>query len=136
MTDELGPDPWEEREEFGQLFIRHLAALGRPVPPDSPPPLDVAGYLQMIELGEMIAEYDRTTTSPGFYRDPAYLHGALDAGATWAQLAEATGDEEATTRRRYREWVADQHRLYARGTYEGLDDDQYTAAIKRAEGED
>ena len=54
------PDPWEEREEFGQLFIRHLAALGRPLPPDSPPPLDVAGYLQMIELGEMIAEYDRT----------------------------------------------------------------------------
>ena len=74
--------------------------------------------------------------SPGFYRDPAYLHGALDAGATWAQLAEATGDDEATTRRRYREWAEDQHRLWARGTYEGLDDDEYTAAIKRAEGED
>ena len=137
MTDELGPDPWEEREEFGQLFLRHLAALGRPLlPPGNPPPLDVAGYLQMIELGEMIAEYDRAERARDFYRDPAYLHGALDAGATWAQLAEATGDDEATTRRRYREWAADQHRLYARGTYEGLDDDQYTAAIKRAEGED
>ena len=136
MTAGGDPDRAVERAEFGQLFLRHLAALGRPLLPPALPPLDVAGYLQMIELGEMIAEYDRTTTSPGFYRDPAYLHGALDAGATWAQLAEATGDEEATTRRRYREWAADQHRLYARGTYEGLDDDQYTAAIKRAEGED
>jgi len=136
MTDELGPDPWEEREEFGQLFLRHLAALGRPLLPSELPPLDVAGYLKMIELGEMIAEYDRTAAKPGFYRDPAYLHSALDAGATWAQLAEATGDDEATTRRRYREWAADQHRLYARGTYEGLDDDQYTAAIKRTESGD
>ena len=133
----LGPGPWEERAEFAQLFLRHLAALGRPLLPPALPPLDVTGYLEMIELGEMIAKDDRSAAAkPGFYRDPAYLHSALGAGATWAQLAGATGDDEATTRRRNLEWAADQHRLYARGTYEGLDDDQYTAAIKRAEGED
>ena len=27
MTDELGPDPWEERLEFGQLFLRHLSRI-------------------------------------------------------------------------------------------------------------
>ena len=51
---------------------------------------------------------------PGFYRDPAYLHGALDAGATWEQLAEALGVDEATARRRYREWADDQHRQWDR----------------------
>ena len=137
MTAGGDPDRAVERAEFGQLFLRHLAALGRPLLPSELAPLDVAGYLQMIGLGEMIAQYDGPGgAGPGFYRDAAYLHGALDAGATWAQLAGAVGDDEATTRRRYREWAADQHRLYARGTYEGLDDDQYTAAIKRAEGED
>ena len=29
----------------------------------------------------------------------------------------------------------DQHREWARNRYEGLNDDEYTAAIKRAEGE-
>ena len=36
----------------------------------------------MIGLGEMLAGYDRPgAADPGYYRDPAYLHGALDAGA-------------------------------------------------------
>ena len=127
------PDPWEERLQFSQLFLRHLAALGQPLLAGDPPPLGVAGYVEMIELGEMLAECDRAgAAKPGFYRDPAYLHGALDTGATWEQLAEATGDDEATTRRRYREWAEDQHRQWARNRYEGLDDDEYTAAIGRA----
>ena len=57
-------------------------ALGRPFLPPGQPPLDVAGYLEMIGLGEMLARYDRPgAADPGFYRDAAYLHGALTAGA-------------------------------------------------------
>ena len=131
------PDPWEERLQFGQLFLRYLSALGRPLLPSGLPPLDVPAYLEMIGLGEMLAGYDRPGgAGPGYYRDPAYLHGALDAGAAWEQVAEATGDDEATARRRYREWAEDQHRLRGHKTHGGLDDDEYTAAIKRAEDED
>ena len=74
--DIAGADPWEERLRFGQLFLRHLAALSQPLLPSGLQPLDVAGYLEMIRLGEMIAGYDQPEAAkPGFYRDPAYLHG-------------------------------------------------------------
>ena len=53
------PDPWEERLQFGQLFLRYLSALGRPLLPSGLPPLDVPAYLEMIGLGEMLAGYDR-----------------------------------------------------------------------------
>jgi hypothetical protein len=57
----------------------------------------------MLALGEMLAETGRgRAADPGYYRDTAYLHGALTAGATWAQLAEATGSDEAAARSRYR----------------------------------
>jgi hypothetical protein len=44
---------------------------------------------------------------PGLYRDTAYLHGALAAGATWDEIAAATGADQAGARRRYREWADD-----------------------------
>ena len=130
--DIAGADPWQERLRFGQLFLRHLAALSQPLLPSGLQPLDVAGYLEMISLGEMIAGYDQPEAAkPGFYRDPAYLHGTLDAGATWAQLAEALGVDEAAARRRYREWADDQHRQWTGTHSQGLDYDEYAAAIKR-----
>jgi hypothetical protein len=126
------PDPWEERLQFSQLFLRHLAALGQPLLAGDPPPLDAPAYLEMIELGEMLAGYDQPEAAkPGFYRDTAYLHGALDARATWAQLAEALGVDEAAARRRYREWAEDQHRQWTGARSQGLNDDEYAAAIKR-----
>ena len=37
----------------------------------------------MLELGEMLAECDHSwAANPAYYRDTAYLHGALAAGAT------------------------------------------------------
>ena len=131
------PDLWQERHQFGTLFLRYLETLGRPFLPDGQPPIAAADDLEMIALGEMLAETDRSPAgTPGLYRDPAYLHSALTAGATWAQLAEATGDDEATTRRRYRKWADDQHQQWTRTRFQGIDDDEYAAAIKRAEDED
>ena len=131
------PDPWEERLRFSQLFLRHLDTLGRPFLPPGQPPITVADYLEMLALGEMLAEADRSwAADPDYYRDAAYLHGALTAGATWAQIAQATGTDEATARSRYREWADDQHQTSTRTRSQGLDDGEYAAAIKRAESED
>ena len=57
----------------------------------------------------------------------------MKAGATWEQIAEATGSTEAQARQDYREYAKGQHQLHEH--YEGrfgLDDDGYAAALKRA----
>jgi hypothetical protein len=54
------PDPWEERLRFGQLFLRYLDTLGRPFLPEGQPPMTVADYLEMLALGEMLAETDHS----------------------------------------------------------------------------
>ena len=59
-------------------------------------------------------------------------------GATWAQIAEATGSSEAQVRRDYRDWAEGQHRLWtgelggSAGRF-GMNDAGYAAAIARVE---
>ena len=54
----------------------------------------------------MLAECDHSwAANPAYYRDTAYLHGALAAGATWDKIAAAIGEDQAGARRRYREWA-------------------------------
>jgi hypothetical protein len=86
------------------------------------PPLTVAGYLEMLALGERIARY---------YRHPSQVDKAVRAGASWEQIAAATGTAEDAARAAYREWAEGQHRLHA-DTGIGLDDDEYAAAVKAA----
>jgi hypothetical protein len=88
----------------------------------------------MLALGELLAGGDHSwAADPGSYRDPAYPHGALTAGVTWDEIAAAIGEDQAGTRRRYRQWADGQHQRA--GGSGGPDDDQYAAANKRAEGE-
>ncbi len=99
----------EQRLRFGQLFLRHLEALSRPFLPGGQPLITAADYLEMLKLGEMLAECDQSwAANPAYYRDTAYLHGALAAGATWDEIAAAIGADQADARRRYREWADDQ----------------------------
>jgi hypothetical protein len=51
---------------------------------------------------------------------------ALQAGATWEQVAAATGRGAAEARRDYRQWAADEHRLWvdSHGEY-GMDAAEY-----------
>jgi hypothetical protein len=127
-------DPWEERLRFARLFLRCLEALGRPFPPPGQPPVTAADCLEMLLFGELLAGCDHSwAAGPGYCRDPASPHGALTAGATWDEIAAAIGEDQAGTRRRYRQW-ADGQRQRA-GVSGGPDDDQYPAAIKRVEGE-
>ncbi len=87
-------------------------------------PLTVTEHLELLAAGELLARY---------YGHPAHAHRALQAGATWAEVAAATGRDEAQARRDYREWAADEHRLWADYNGEfGIDAVEYDAAIARA----
>jgi hypothetical protein len=80
-------------------------------------PLTVAEHLEMLALGEAIAFY---------YRHPSQVDGAIRAGATWAQVAAATGTTEEAARAAYRRWAEGQHK------YAGMGDAEYAAAIEAA----
>ena len=81
------------------------------------PPLTVAEHLEMLALGERIARY---------YRHPSQVDQAVKAGASWEQIAAATGTTEDAARAAYREWADGQHK------YAGMGAAEYAAAIEAA----
>ncbi len=87
------------------------------------PPLTVAEHLEMLALGERIARY---------YRHPSQVDKAVRAGASWNQIADATGTTAEAARAAYREWAEGQHQLYA-DIGIGLDDARYAAALRAAD---
>ena len=92
---------------------------------DDTEPLTLSEHLEVLANGEVVARV---------YRHPAQVDQAVQAGATWAQIADATGSSVAQVRQDYRDWARGQHRLWV--DYEGrfgLDDADYTEAMKRAE---
>jgi hypothetical protein len=87
-------------------------------------PVTADERLEMLAAGELLARH---------YRHPADVHRAVLAGASWPQIAAATGSDEAGARRAYREWAEGQHRLHA--DYEGefgMDAAEYEAALSRS----
>ena len=56
----------------------------RSLDPADYPPLTAAEHLELIALGERLARH---------YRHPALVHHAVVAGATWEQIAAATGGD-------------------------------------------
>ena len=127
----------EARERFDELTMRDLVARSlatlkvrsthdsnRYPNPGMHQPLTVAEHLEVLAFGEVLARH---------YRHPAHVDQAVKAGATWPQIAEAVGSDEAQVRQRYLEWVDGQHDLYVH--YEGklgMGDAEYAAAINRA----
>jgi hypothetical protein len=93
--------------------------------PEDYPPLTAAEQLELVALGERLARY---------YRHPVLVHHAVTAGATWAQIAAATGGNPDQVREAYAGWADQQHRLRADfpGGTIGLGDDEYAAAIEAA----
>jgi hypothetical protein len=127
----------EARERFDELTNRDLSvrayaalkARGTYDPakhgdPDRHQPLTTAEHLELLAVGEMLARH---------CRHPALVHQAVEAGATWPQIADAVGSDEAQVRQKYREWADCQHHLhtYYEGKF-GLNDADYAAAIQRA----
>ena len=138
--DEASGMPWpdvlnryqvlNDRESMARA-IATLQARGkwnddRSIDPEDYPPLTAAEHLELIALGEVMARH---------YRHPALVHYAVLAGATWEQIAAATGGDPDRARQAYREWAEGQHRLrsdFPGGTI-GRADDEYAAAIKAAD---
>ena len=128
----------DARERFEELVVRDVSArtfMALIARGDYDPhihgdvggsePLTVTEHLELLAAGEMLARY---------YRHPAHVHRALQAGATWEQVAAATGRGEAQARRDYRQWAEDEHRLWEDYNGEfGIDAAEYAAAIARAE---
>jgi len=87
-------------------------------------PLTLRERLEVLANGEVVARV---------YRHPYQVHHALEAGATWEQVAEATGTDESRLRAEYRKFAEGQHRLWLDdGGQWGMNDDDYAAAIARA----
>ena len=98
----------------------------RSLNPEDYPPLTAAEHLELIALGEVMARH---------YRHPAQVHHAVLAGATWEQIAAATGGDADQARRDYRMWAEGQHDLrqqFPGGTI-GLGDDEYAEAIRKTD---
>ena len=88
-------------------------------------PLTLSEHLEVLANREVVARV---------YRHPPQVDQAVRAGATWEQIAEATGSTEAQAREDYREWANGEHRLWAH--YEGkfgMDDASYADAMGRVE---
>ena len=130
----------DARDRYDELTQRDLSARARatlvargeydPAKHGSanPEPLTLSEYLEVLANGEVVARV---------YRHPYQVHLALEAGATWGQIADATGGSVDQARREYREFAEGQHNLWAgvyggeRGKF-GMNDADYAAAMARA----
>ena len=127
----------DARDRYDELSQRDLSARARAIlvargeyDPEKhgssdPAPLTMHEHLEVLANGEAVARV---------YRHPVQVDHAVQAGATWAQIAEAIGTKEAEVREDYREWAEGQHRLSE--DYEGrfgMGDQEYQEALARAE---
>jgi hypothetical protein len=76
------------------LRVRGERNDDRSLDPDDYPPLTTAEHLEMLALGEVIARH---------YRHLSQVHHTVMAGATWEQIAAATGGDPGQARQAYRE---------------------------------
>jgi hypothetical protein len=114
-------------ERFTELRMREVCALSQnPVLSEGSEPLTAGEYLEMIAASEVLARY--------YQRSQTRIDRAVRAGASWEQIAAATGISAAQARQEYRDWVGQQHvRSKNPNPYGlGLDDVEYLAALARA----
>jgi hypothetical protein len=114
-------------ERFTELRTREVCALSQnPVLSEGSEPLTAAEHLEMLAAGEVLARY--------YQRDQARIDHAVRAGASWEQVAAATGISAAQARQEYRDWAGQQHvRSQNPNPYGlGLDDVEYLTALARA----
>jgi hypothetical protein len=114
-------------ERFTELRIREACALSQnPVLSQGSEPLTAAEHLEMMAAGEVLARY--------YQRSQARIDRAVRAGASWEQVAAATGISAAQARQEYRDWAGQQHvRSKNPNPYGlGLDDVEYLTALARA----
>ena len=133
FTDVLNRYQALEHRDTMSRAIAALQARGewnddRSIRPEQYPPLTTAEYLEVIALGEVIANH---------YRHPSQVRDAVVAGATWEEIAAAAGTRAGRARQAYRRWAEGQHRLRSDfpGGSIGMGDEEYTAAIEAVRDE-
>jgi hypothetical protein len=123
-------DRWDEltQRDLSARARAKLVARGEYDPAKhgtgDPEPLSLSEHMEVLANGEAVARV---------YRHPGQVHLAVQAGASWEQIAAATGSTENRARQEYREFAEGQHRLWV--DYEGkfgMGDAEYTAALARA----
>jgi len=130
FTDVLNRWQALEQRDVMARAIASLQARGewnddRSLDPADYPPLTVAEHLELLAFGEVAARR---------FRHPAAVHQAVLAGATWEQVAAATGGDPDQARHAYLAWAEEQHELREQfpGGSIGLGDDEHAAALRAA----
>ncbi len=87
-------------------------------------PLTAAEHLELLATAEHLS---RT------YKPTVEIDHALQAGASWTQVAQALGADEADVRAAYRAWADGQHDMLTwTGGRLGMSDAEHTEAMHRA----
>ncbi|MGO9080207.1 MAG: hypothetical protein ACLQDY_14370 [Streptosporangiaceae bacterium] len=131
-----GPGTIRARERYDELSMRdHLARAyaslrasgeydaARHGAGDTEP-VTAAEHLELLATAEYLARA---------YKPAFEVDNALRAGASWAQVAEALGADEAMARVEYRAWADGQHDMltWTEGRL-GMSDAEYAEALARA----
>ncbi|MGH3126031.1 MAG: hypothetical protein ACRDND_34065, partial [Streptosporangiaceae bacterium] len=88
-------------------------------------PLTVTGHLELLALGEHLACH---------FRHPVLIHHAVQAGATWPQIAVAPSRKSLHVRQDYADW-ADSQRALAKqspGMTAGFSEAEHITALAAA----
>jgi hypothetical protein len=137
VSQRYGPGTHHARERHDELSTReHLAlvyaklrATGEYDPArhgaGNAEPLTAAEHLELLATGEYLSRS---------YKPAPEVDDALRAGASWAQIADALGTDDATARAAYRAWADGQHDLltWTEGRL-GMSDAEHAEAMRRAD---
>lgn len=122
----------EADDRYHELQNReHLAdgiAKGKVDPAETGdfPPLTPDEHLQKLALGAAIARF--------YQSNGGDIHGALTAGSTWKQIADAAGTSETDVQAAYRKWLRLRHDDPAPGWRWRMSDEDHAAALRFLEG--
>ena len=130
-----GPGALAARERYDELSMRdHLARsrarlrgsgeydAARHGTGDTEP-LTAAEHLELIATGEYLARA---------YKPSSETDNALQAGTSWAQVADALGSDEAAARVAYRAWADGQHDMLTQAEGRlGMSHTEYAEAMQR-----
>jgi hypothetical protein len=136
VSQQYGPGTHHARERYDELSMReHLArayaklrATGEYDPArhgaKNAEPLTAAEHLELLATGEYLSRS---------YKPVPEVDHALRAGASWAQIADALGADDATARADYCAWADGQHDMlsWTEGR-PGMTDAEYAEAMRRA----
>ena len=120
-------DELSTREHLSRAYAR-LKASGQYDPAKhgtrGTEPLTAAEHLELLATAEYLARA---------YKPHGEVDHALRAGATWRQVAEALGTDEAMARVEYRAWADGQHDMlrWTDGRL-GMSDAEYAEVLARA----